>query len=45
MSMIPNVRSSLEVAAAELQLCFVIEGKVWWLRTFLPMVTIVVLHY
>ena len=45
MSMIPNVRSSLEVAAAELQLCFVIEGKVWLLRTFLPMVTIVVLPY
>jgi len=33
---------SLEVAATELRLFFVIKGDVWWKRTFLPMVTIVV---
>ena len=43
--MIPNFWWSLEVAAAELHLCFVIKGYVWWRRTFLPMVTIVVLHH
>jgi len=43
--MIPNFWYSLEVAATELQLCFVIKGNVWWKRTFLPMVTIVVLHH
>jgi len=43
-SMIPNFWCSLEVAAAELHLCFVIKGNLWWKRTFLPMVTIVVLH-
>jgi len=37
--MIPNFWCSLEVAAAELLLCFVIEGNVWWKSTFLPMVT------
>ena len=41
-SMIPNFWCSLEVAAAELHLCFVIKGNVWWKRTFLPVVTIVV---
>jgi len=40
-SMIPNFWCSLEVAAAELHLCFVIKGNVWWKSTFLPMVTIV----
>jgi len=39
--MIPNFWCSLEVAAAELHLCFVIKGNVWWKSTFLPMVTIV----
>ena len=43
--MIPNFWCSLEIAAAELHLCFVIKGNMWWKRTFLPMVTIVVLHY
>jgi len=38
-------RCSLEVAAGELQLCFVIKGNMWWKRTFLAMVTIVVLHH
>ena len=33
------------VAAAELHLCFVIKGNVWWKRTFIPMVTVVVLHH
>ena len=42
--MTPNFWCSLEVAAAELNLCFVIKGNPWWKRTFLPMVTIVVLH-
>jgi len=41
----PNFWCSLEVAAAELHLCFVIKGNVWWKRTFLPMVTIVVLRH
>jgi len=41
--MIPNFWCSVEVAAAELDLCFVINGNVWK-RTFLPMVTIVVLY-
>jgi len=45
-SMIPNFWCSLEVAAAELhRYCFVIKGNVWWKRTFLPVVTIVVLHH
>jgi len=43
--MIPNFWCSLEVAATELHLCFVIKGNVWWKRTFLPMATIVVLHH
>ena len=43
--MTPNFWCSLEIAAAELHLCFVIKGNPWWKRTFLPMVTIVVLHY
>jgi len=43
--MIPNFWCSLEVAAVELHLCFVIQGNVWWKRTFLPMVTIVVLRH
>jgi len=34
-SMIPNFWCSLEVAAAELHLCFVIKGNVYWKRTFL----------
>jgi len=42
--MIPNFWCSLEVVAAELHLCFVITGNVWWKRTF-PMVTINVLHH
>ena len=37
-SMIPNFWCSLEVAAAELHLCFVIKGSLWWKGTFLPMV-------
>ena len=37
-SMIPNFWCSLEVAAAELLLCFVIKGSLWWKGTFLPMV-------
>jgi len=40
-SMIPSFWCSLEVAAAELHLCFVIKGNVWWKSTFLPMVTII----
>jgi len=44
-SVIPNFRCSLEVAAAELHLCFVIKGNAWWKRTFHPMVAIVVLHH
>jgi len=43
--MIPNLWCSLEVAATELHLCFVIKGNVWWKRTFLRMVTIAVLHH
>jgi len=44
--MIPNLWCSLEVAAAELhRYCFVIKGNMWWKRTFLPVVTIVVLHH
>jgi len=42
--MIPNFWVSLEVAAVELHLCFVIKGSIWWKRTFLSMVTIIVLH-
>ena len=38
--MIPNFWCSLEVAATELHLCFVIKGN-----TFLPVATIVVLHH
>jgi len=37
-SMILNFWCSVEVAAAELHLCFVINGNVWWKRIFLPMV-------
>ena len=44
-SMIPNFWCSLEVAEAELHLCFVMNGNVWWKRTFLLMVTMVVLHH
>jgi len=44
-SMIPNFWCSLEVAAAELHLCFLMKGNVWWKRTFLPMFTIIVLHH
>jgi len=40
--MIPNFWYTLEVAAVELHLCFVIKGNVYWKRAFLPMVTIVV---
>ena len=43
-SMTPNFWCSLEVAAAELHLCFVIKGNVRWKRTVLPVVTIFVLH-
>ena len=43
--MIPNFWCSLEVAATELRLCLVIKGKVWWKRTFHPMVTSVVLDH
>ena len=39
--MILNFWCSLEVAAAELHVCFVIKGNVWWKSTFLLMVTIV----
>jgi len=42
---VPNFWCSLEVAAAELHLCFVVKGNLWWKRTFLPMFTIVVLHH
>jgi len=41
----PNFWYSLEVAATELQLCFVIKGNVWWKGTFLAIATIVVLHH
>ena len=44
-SMIPNFWCSLEVAATQLHLCFVIQGNVLWKRTFLPTVTIAVLHH
>jgi len=44
-SVIPNFWCSLEVAATDLHLCFVIKGNVWWKLIFLPMVTIVVLHH
>jgi len=44
-SMIPNFWCRLEVAATEVHLCFVIKGNVWWKPTFLPMVTIAVLHH
>jgi len=43
--MIPNFWCCLEVAEAELHLCFVMNGNVWWKRTFLLMVTMVVLHH
>ena len=33
-SMIPNFWCSLEVAVAELHLCSVIMGNLWWKRTF-----------
>jgi len=41
-SMIPKFWCSLEVTAVELHLRFVIKCNLWWKRTFLPMVTIVV---
>ena len=44
-SMIPKFWCSLEVAATVLHLCFVIKGNVWWKPTFLPMVTVAVLHH
>ena len=44
-SMIPNFWCCLEVAATELQLCFVIKRNVWWKRAFLATVAIVVLHH
>jgi len=44
-SMISNFWCCLEFAATELHLCCVIKGNVWWKRTFIPMVTIVVLHH
>jgi len=44
-SMIPKFWCSLEVTAAELHLRFVINCNLWWKRTFLPMVTIIVLHH
>jgi len=44
-SMITNFRCCLEVAGAELHLCFVIMGNVWWKRTLLRMANIVVLHH
>jgi len=44
-SMIPNFWCSLEVAAAELHICFVIKGNVRWKRTYVRMVAIVVLHH
>jgi len=43
-SMIPNFWCTLEVVAAELHLCFVITGNLWWKSTFLPTVTFVVSH-
>ena len=36
---------AVEVAAAQLHLCFVINGNVWWKSTFRRMVTIAVLHH
>ena len=33
-SMIPNLWCSLEVAAAELRVCLVIKGDVWWNALF-----------
>jgi len=44
-SMIPNCWCSLEVATTELHLSFVLKGNVLWKRTFIPMVSIVVLHH
>jgi len=44
-SMIPNFWCSLDVAAIELHFFVSSKGNVWWKRTFLPMVTISVLHY
>ena len=43
--MIPKFWCSLEVTAAELHLRFVTKCNLWWKRTFLPMVTIIVLHH
>jgi len=43
--MIPKFWCSLEVTAAELHRRFVIKCNLWWKRTFLPMVTITVLHH
>ena len=44
-SMIPSFWCSLEVAATEVHLCFVIKGNMRWKRTFLAMATIFVLHH
>ena len=42
-SMILNFWCSLAEAAAEVHLCFVIKGDVWWKGTFLAIVNVVVL--
>jgi len=42
---VPELLVQSRGRAAELHLCFVTKGNVWWKRTFLPMVTIVVLHH
>jgi len=44
-SMIPNFWCSLEVAATELHLYFVIKCNAWGKCAFPPMVTIAVLHH
>jgi len=44
-SMIPNCWYSLEVATTELHLCFILKCNVLWKHTFIPMVSIVVLHH
>ena len=43
--MIPKFWCSPEVTAAGLHLGFVIKRSLWWKRTFLPVVTIIVLHH
>ena len=43
--MIPKFWCSLAVTAAELHLGFVIKCNLWWKRTFLPMVAVIVLHH